>query len=309
MKYLAQMDPRFRGLGLKVGTFLAVLGVLLALMAALLGWRQDFFHPMVSFSASPERAEDLFVGMDVTLHGIRVGRASAVFLGDEGTPVVKFRIRENAAQWLREGATIRLSGLDPLGTPFLNIYPGPKEAPPLPPESRIPFERELTIAETVAVLERHLVPIIEEAGRLVEEINDPEGDLRKSLANFQSLTAALAQEIPPALEDARSTARITREFLEEFTSDDADLAKILNQWEEMTQQAGDHLPLLLEETEQSLRTLRKTVEQIEKTTQNASPELLEMLRHSKETAAKAEGLMEDVRDIWLMKLLLPRRDR
>jgi len=308
MKYLAQIDPRFRSLGLKVGTFLALLGVLLALMGALLGWRQDLFHPMVAFETAPERAEGLFAGMDITLHGIRVGRTASVKLGDDGKPLVVFQVREDAARWLREGATVRLSGLDPLGTPFLNLFPGPEEAPLLAPGSSLAFARELTIAETVAVLEGQLNPILAEAGSLVEEINRPEGDLRQALANLQTVTAALALELPPALEDARLSSRLMREFVQEISDEEADVARIRLQIKQIATQINERLPSLLQETEESLQSLRRTTAEIERMTMGTSPDVLQIVDSSRETAVKAEELVEDIRQIWFLRWFLPRKE-
>ncbi|MEI8311631.1 MAG: hypothetical protein WCH98_12825, partial [Verrucomicrobiota bacterium] len=66
MKYLQDSDPRFQYLGLKVASFLASLVILLLLMAALLGWRQDFFVSTVVYRSKPGRADAIFPGMDVT---------------------------------------------------------------------------------------------------------------------------------------------------------------------------------------------------------------------------------------------------
>jgi phospholipid/cholesterol/gamma-HCH transport system substrate-binding protein len=306
MKYLRQTDPRFQHLGLKVGGFLLLLGFLLALMLGILAWRQDLFQAKVQLETRPLRAEGLSRGMDVTLHGIRVGRVLLVELGEEGLPVVHFEIREQAAQWLRADASVHLSGLDPLGTPFLNLEPGSPSAPMLRSASALPFTRELTLGETTAELEKQLRPVIEQAAALVNELSRPDGDVRRTLSNLRAVTDSAASEVPETLENARLSSREGRLFLEELLAEDGDIAKMRQSMTGVSAALEESTPKLLAELESSLASLRQTVAEVEGTTKSSSPEVRELISSSREAARQAEELLSDIRNIWFVKLFTPR---
>jgi len=307
MKYLRQTDPRFQHLGLKVGGFLLLLGLLLALMLGILAWRQDLFQAKVLLETKPLRAEGLSRGMDVTLHGIRVGRVLLVELGPDGLPVVRFEVREQAAQWLRADASVRLSGLDPLGTPFLNLEPGSPDTTALRPGTVLPFTRELTLGETTAELEKQLRPVIEQAAALVDDLSKPDGDVRMTLSNLRTVTDSAAAEVPETLKDARLSAREGRVFLEELLSEDGDIAKVRQDMTGITGALDDSIPKLLAELETSLASLRRTVAEVEGTTKASSPEIKELISSSRQAATQAEELLSDIRQIWFVKLFAPRK--
>jgi phospholipid/cholesterol/gamma-HCH transport system substrate-binding protein len=307
MKYLRQTDPRFQHLGLKVGGFLLLLGLLLALMLAILAWRQDLFQAKVVLETRPQRAEGLSRGMDVTLHGIRVGRVLLVELAADGLPVASFEVREQAAHWLRADATVRLSGLDPLGTPFLNLEPGTPDGPALRPGTPLPFTRELTLGETTAELEKQLRPVIEQAAALVDELSKPEGDVRQTLANLRAVTAAAADEFPPTLEDARLSARQSRVFLEELLAGDGDIAKVRADLVSISSSLDRGIPKLLGELDSSLASLRRTLAEVEKTSKASAPEVRDLIATSHQAATQAGELLSDIRQIWFVKLFTPRR--
>lgn len=216
MKYLQERDPRFQHLGLKVGSFIAFFALLLLIMAAMLGWRQDLFEPAVWYRISPGRADAIFAGMNVTMHGIRVGRVQKVAFDKEGRPRVVLRVRRQAAEWLRSDAECILSGTGPLETPYLDLVPGSDDKPPLAADAELPFRREASLGEALSGLEEQMRPVIAAASSFLDELNRKDGDLRLSIAGLRSFTDTLNADVPPVLDDAQqalaSLRRSSREI-------------------------------------------------------------------------------------------------
>ncbi len=202
MKYLQERDPRFQHLGLKVGSFIAFFVLLLLIMAAMLGWRQDLFQPAVWYRISPGRADAIFPGMNVTMQGIRVGRVYSVAFDKGGQPRVVLRIRRQAADWLHSDAEAVLSGTGPLETPYIDLLPGSGEKPSLAADAELPFRREASLGETLSGLEEQMRPVIAAASSFLEELNRKDGDLRMSISGLRSFTDTLNQDVPPVLNDA-----------------------------------------------------------------------------------------------------------
>lgn len=202
MKYLQERDPRFQHLGLKVGSFIAFFVLLLLIMAAMLGWRQDLFQPAVWYRISPGSADAIFPGMNVTLHGIRVGRVQKVAFGSDAKPLVTLRVFRHAAEWLRADAEAVLSGTGPLETPYIDLVPGSAEKSPLASDARLPFRREPNLAETLSGLEEQMRPVIASASSFLDELNRKDGDLRLSIAGLRTFADTLNADVPPVLDDA-----------------------------------------------------------------------------------------------------------
>ncbi len=305
MKYLRDSDPRFQHLGLKVGSFLAVLAGVLVLLAAVVAWRQDFFEPVDDFHADPGRADGLTPGMDVTLHGIRIGRVRALWLAEDGTPRLTLRVRREGSAWLRADAVAVLTGRGPLETPYINLRPG-SDSRPLAPGSDIHFEREASIGEMTTALEQQLRPIIAAGGRLLEDLNSPSGEVRRSLASLQSLTADLAREVPLTLGDARGVIRSTQVFVDGLSAPDGDVAGMRRHLLSMASEIDQRLPRLLQETTESVASLRRTVAQLEKTTRASAPQIEELAERSNGIARRTESLIADLRNVWMLRLMLPK---
>lgn len=218
MKYLQERDPRFQYLGLKVGSFVVFFALLLLIMGAMLGWRQDLFQPSVFYRVSPGRADAIFPGMNVTMHGIRVGRVQKVAFDRGGQPRVTLRVRRQASEWLRQDAQAVLSGTGPLETPYIDLAPGSGDKPPLAADAELPFAREPNLGETLSGLEEQMRPVIAAASDFLGELNRKDGDLRRSIAGLRAFTDTLNADVPPVLDDAdkavaslrRSTADIER---------------------------------------------------------------------------------------------------
>lgn len=218
MKYLQERDPRFQYLGLKVGSFVAFFVLLVLIMAAMLGWRQDLFQSSVRFRISPGRADAIFPGMNVTMHGIRVGRVQQVAFDKGGQPRVTLRIRRQAAEWLRSDAEAVLSGTGPLATPYIDLVPGSADKGPLADDAELPFRREASLGEMLSGLEAQMRPVIAQASSFLDELNRADGDLRMSIAGLRSFTDTLNEDVPPVLSDTekaigslrRSSAEIER---------------------------------------------------------------------------------------------------
>lgn len=309
MKYLQESDPRFRHLGLKVGSFLTVLVLLVVLMAAVLGWRQDFFQPVTIFRTSPGDASGISSGMDVTVQGIRVGRVIRLELDDAGQPRVTLRVQKRAAQWLHSDAAAVLAGRGPLESPYIELATGSKDLPQLADGAELPFRREASIGELASALEEQLRPLIDAGTQMFGELNRPDGDMRVALAEMRSLTAAMSKEIPPALSDARETAKTTRDYLAELAAEDSDINRARKSFLQTSGQIEKQLPALLDEAEKTLAALRQATLRVDKSVQASAPELEQLVRRSNEVALKADGLITDLRKAWLMKLLVPKEQK
>lgn len=307
MKYLRDTDPRFQRLGLKVGGFLTLLCLLLVGMGVILAWRQDLFEPTDDFFASPQRADGILPGMDVTLHGIRVGRVHDVWIDENGEPRMSMRVRRSGSIWLRQDAVAVLTGRGPLETPYIDLRPGSPELPPLADGAELQIEREASLGEIAKTLRDDLRPVIATGADLFNELNSPDGDVRTSLSAVRTLTVDLARDVPRTLAEATAATKSTRQFMDGLAAEDGDVGQARRHLLSLTAEIERRLPALMADIETSVASLRRTSEHIERTAKTASPDLQQFLERSNEAAGRAETLLADIRNIWMLRVLLPRQ--
>lgn len=307
MKYLRDSDPRFQRLGLKVGGFLGLLCLLLVIMGVVLAWRQDLFEPTDDFFARPQRADGILPGMDVTLHGIRVGRVHNVWIDEKGEPRMSMRVRKRGSIWLKQDAVAVLTGRGPLETPYIDLRAGSPELPPLEDGAELEIEREPSLGEIARTLRDDLRPVIATGAELFNELNSEDGDVRTSLAALRSLTVDLARDVPQTLAEATAATKSTRQFMDGLADEKGDVGQARRHLLSMTSEIEGRLPALLQEVERSVTSLRRTSEHLESTAKTASPDLRQFLERSNEAAGRAEALLADFRNIWMLRVLLPRQ--
>lgn len=307
MKYLRDSDPRFQRLGLKVGGFLGFLCLLLLVMGIVLAWRQDLFEPTDDFFASPQRADGILPGMDVTLHGIRVGRVHDLWIDEKGEPQMSMRVRRKGSIWLRQDAVAVLTGRGPLETPYIDLRAGSPELPPLADGAELKIEREASLGEIAKTLRDDLRPVIATGADLFNELNSPDGDVRTSLSAVRSLTVDLARDVPQTLAEATAATKSTRQFMDGLADENGDVGQARRQLLAMSGEIERRLPALMGDVQKSVGALRRTSEHLETTAKTASPDLQQFLERSKEAAGRTEALLGDIRNIWILRVLLPRQ--
>ena len=306
MKYLRQTDPRFQYLGSKVGLFLFLLGFAIIVMLGSLAWQQDIFARVVYLRTAPEHAQDVTPNMEVKLHGIRVGRVQSVLLDDRGKPLVVLKVKKKDADWLTDEASVRLSGVEPLGTPYLALQTGQGQGE-WPEEQLLQFDRDLNFGETMTAIQNELKPVIAQMASLMTILSSEDGEVRRTLRNVAGLSEDIARRVPALLLNTEEALGATNTIVTQLAAEEGELFRTLRSASGMSSEVEDRLPTLIAEMEASVASLRRTMAEIETTTKNASPEVTELITTSRETAKKADRFLSDLRQIWFLKMFFPRQ--
>lgn len=199
----------------KVGIFASLCLVVLALLI----WKIEDFH----FGVKGQRLHALFdsvAGLDdkasVRIAGVRVGEVNGV--GLQGTKARVTLVLDKPIP-LTVGTTARIANLGLLGEKYVEIIPGPPNAPPLPPGSTLIGSTPPSIDDAMAKLSDIGSSIQKVTGalaggdvaggisRLMADIKLTSAEIRalvaenranvgSSVRNIDSLTATLARELP-----------------------------------------------------------------------------------------------------------------
>lgn len=211
----------------KVGLFATVCLIVLAVLV----WKIEDINPFAKKAKTVDAVFDSVAGLDdkasVRVAGVRVGRVEAV--GLEGRRArVSLLLEQPVA--LTEGSYARIANLGLLGEKYIELIPGPLDAPPLPPGAVLPGKTPPTIDEAIAKINDIGTSIQQVTGSLSganlgESINrlvsdfeltsrelrllvaENRANIRATLANANQASATLAAELPRLADQMDRTLR------------------------------------------------------------------------------------------------------
>ena len=171
--------------------------------------RQGLFTPKTTLTFYDDSGRDLAEGMEVVTRGFRIGKVRRVRLNEEGKVQVTLAIEKPFFRWIRGDSTARVVVKAFIGDSRVEISPGTPAAPPMAPGGVIAFVREPDLAEVATKVMEEVKPVLIAVGNLVRYLDDPQGDVKQSIANINRLSAGLVEtreRVDEAL--ARLSARV-----------------------------------------------------------------------------------------------------
>jgi len=180
----------------KVGLFVVLISVLIITSIVYLAYSKGFFTKEYIYTLSSKSGEDLTEGIPVVFSGFKIGRVDALELNDEGILLIKIRIPEKHAKWIR--ADSKFSLYKPLiGSTRLIITTDNLNSPPLP-LTTVP---EIVMVNDINETIKRVQPTLDKVDKVVAHVEsitaslaDPQGDVNKILRHSERLTENLAKK-------------------------------------------------------------------------------------------------------------------
>ena len=290
---------------LKVGLFLIISTMLIALSIGYVAYKKGFFAKVHTFTLSSKSGEELTEGMPVVFSGFKIGVVHALELSDDGSVIIKIKIPERHAKWIRMDSTFIVN--KPLiGSARIVVVTDNMQSAVLSPEQAREVANVSDINEAIKKLQPLLEKVDKIAGNieiLTKNIADPKGNVHKILANAENLTANLAQKksfLEMAISDRESINSI-HAALKQTSDITAQVQAILKRVDKMAGKTDDMvygeegaLPTVIKALKDVLAKLEKlntTVDNINKISNEAADSAsdLKVLREQIDAAVTSLG--------------------
>ncbi|MFL6193136.1 MAG: MlaD family protein [Thermoanaerobaculia bacterium] len=223
----------------KVGIFATLCLIVLAILV----WKIEDLNP---FTVKGQRVDAVFksvAGLDdkasVRIAGVRVGRVDG--LGLAGTQA-RVTLALDQPIPLTQGTTARIANLGLLGEKYIELIPGPPDAPPLPPGTVLAgttppgFDEAMEKINSIGASIQQLTGSVSggdvggNINRLVSDIQLTSEEIRKlvaenranvasSVRNFDQLSGTLARELPRLADQMDRTLSQLSEVIQENRGD------------------------------------------------------------------------------------------
>ena len=193
MSVFSEHDRRFKGLEPRSGLFIAiaVLIVLGTVVASLI--KHDAFTSTLRIFFFAQSAQGILKGMSVQLSGFKIGTVQDLNIEPDARVRVTLAIEEKYTTLIPQDSEAGLSKEALIGASFIEIEPGKDRTRTVAGDSVLKFYRAIDFADMAQDFKQKLDPILADVKQVTQSINDPEGDIRKTIANVRHATALVAE--------------------------------------------------------------------------------------------------------------------
>jgi len=294
---------RFAGMGRKVSLFFvtAVFGLIGVVL--LVSYKQGAFvrHTKLHFYAAD--VQGISSGMAVKLFGLPVGSVSDMEIRDRGIRV-ELSIISDYAPRLPKGSRARLTREGYIGAANIQLVPNGdpgREPGGVAQGDEIEFIPARGVAELVDEFKNQLAPVISDLRKLVAEMNQPNGDFRRSVEG----ASTLLQQLPETNRELRQVLRDTdHAMLAVGRQAEAAFASAAR----VSAQIEHDLPLLTGKVAASMDSVSAAAAQVRDTTRKNGDALHEvlveipgLLRDGTDFVREGQDIAVAARNSWLFR--------
>ena len=257
--------------------------VTLALITAIVV-RQGLFRQTTNYSFVTNSAQDIAKGQAVRIAGFRVGAVADVSLKDDGQVVVTLEIDADHMRFVTHDARVELRKEGLVGSPTLEIMPGPDKTRLAAAQARLAFSRADGLGALANQVRDEFVPILKDVKVITGVLADPQQGVAGTLARLRASTEALNALLANRAHQLDNIGDATIRVLGKAEEDLARLGQTL-------ETANKRLPDLLDRSQQ-------TLDHIEKVAAEAETSVPPALRDGAAAAADAREIVSGAKQAW-----------
>ena len=166
----------------------------LALMAAvliLIAFSQNYFSRSTSIYFIASNAQGLNPGMAVKFVGFKVGSVQDIAMEPNATVRVRLSLNNEYVHLIGQDARARLIKEALVGESVVEIIPGSAQVRQVTEGSVLEFERGQDAGTVMESLAAQLQPILQDIHQFTATLNQPDGDVQRTLKNLNQATGAM----------------------------------------------------------------------------------------------------------------------
>lgn len=325
MATVKDKDPRFKNLEFKAGVMLMVAIAGIVVLVLMLGIERDLFTKKFSFYFVAENGTGITKGMPVKLSGFKVGRVSAVELIEGARVRVITEVSQKYTEYLREGVKASVTKEGYIGDPYVDITVGDPSATLLVDGALIPFHKEGGMEELI----NEAKPALTEIKEIIHYINDPEGDIKVTLANFRVLSEGLEETRAVITETTRAAGGALKRIDSLVEKVDRSVEPLmetaLNVFENIDGMTERLLPVIerFDAISRNIETVSETlpstilkldsilgdVKLVTGALGTGAPQIMEIIDNTNSAVREGKEIIKGVKKSWPIRLMLPKVQR
>lgn len=190
---MKEEDPRFKHLERKIGLFFLAALCGIALVLTLVGTQRGLFTKKYTLYFTVDRGTGFSKGMPVKLSGFRIGRITDLALNEQAMVDITIEVDRKYKKWIRSDSTVKLVKEGLVGDSIVEVSVGSLDKPEIKDGGSVIYVKTKALDEIVEEISEKVKPVLIEVRDIIGYINDPNGDLKKTVHNLEILTRNLEQ--------------------------------------------------------------------------------------------------------------------
>jgi len=313
---MKQKHDYLQGMQRKVGMFLLLgLGVLL-LVLLVSGVRSNFFAQKFYVHIQPPTATAFYEGQPVRFQGFGIGYVDMIELMEHGKVQITMQLLDRYRPMLHQGAMVQLAKEGMIGEQFVRISSGDVSLPSVEDQMILDYESEASMEQILEDLKPTIARadrLLGELGNLVAWINDPEGDIRLTVANVRDISGGLnaealqgmTKEVQKLLKHVRMVvAEVEQEHVMGNLSHTLESTAVtLDEMKPFVQEISSNSAPAFAKVSVILERMQGLVKNLNVVTADMgelTPELPGLARELRDSVSESRLLMRSVRHSWLL---------
>ena len=307
---IREEDPRFRNLERKIGIFIAtaLAGILIA--AVLFGLQKDFFTKKYSLYFATDSGTGFTKGMPVKLSGFRIGRVTAISLNNLAMVDVSLEIDADYRSWIRSDSMAKLVKEGLVGDSVITLAVGSPDKPQLKDKDSIVFIPTRSLDELADEVSKKVKTLLIELSDITRYINDPDGDLKKTIRNAEQLTRNLEgtrqnadRLLVSAADNVQLVTSRTTTLLDSTRKkiDSIDLNPTLTRVNNTLDHLDKKLPALLEKADTTLDNVNRISYETRLLSEKAFPRIPGLISQVEDVMLSTDRLINSLQNSWLLR--------
>lgn len=275
----------------RVGWFVA--GAVLIAIAAIIfmSVQKGLFQRTTRLYSFADSAKGMVPGMAVKLNGFKVGTLGRLVMDADGRVSMVLLVGDEYVHLIHKDARARCAKEDLIGESVIEILSGSENAPVVENNAVIGFERARDIGEELSNLARQLQPILADVKSITAYVDNPEGDLKKTVQQLKRASTALAD----AGEDVSDTTRRNKQQIQSAITNASNALDTLN----------TELPRLIGRMDTSLRHVEGATADVHAITGKLAEDLPPAVSEGRATLQDTHDVVNAVKGSWPVRDLLP----
>lgn len=307
---IREEDPRFKNLERKIGVFIliAIMGIVISVV--LFGLQKDFFTHTYTLHFTVDRGTGFNKGMSVKLSGFRVGRVTSIILNELAMVDVSMEVDKKYQHWIRNDSTVKLVKEGLVGDSIVEVSVGSPEKPVLNEGENILYVKTKALDEMADEIAEKVKPVLIEVRDIIGYINNPDGDLKKSIRNLEALTRNLEQtrqNVDTLLVSSKNDIHtISLKAATVLDTTDAKLKTIdvtpaLLHLNNTLDHIDAKVPSILHKLDTTLEHVSSVSQETNLMVQKAFPKFPGILSQTEDVLLRTDNLLNSLQNTWLLR--------
>ena len=299
-------DPRFKNLEKKVGIFVSIVFIMLLAIFFFMGKERGMFTKKYTLFFTVDSGSGFIEGMPVKLSGFKIGKVKVMSLTSEAKVKVFLEINKEYQKWIRQGSVAKMLKEGFIGEAVVDVTVGLSSEKTLEDGDEIIFQKVGGIEE----LAKEIKPVLQEIKETISYINNPEGDIKKSIENIRKLSEGLLKTrsgVDEVLRETKNTLKEANSTINKFGNVGEKALPVmdkLNAVVEGAEKTSKKIPEVMDKVDKVMND----VQQLSDVLSKKSGDIKNMLDNAEDTLNDTKEIIKGAKDSWPINRMLPPKE-